>query len=103
MKLIDRFTIRSALTLATLATLGAGCGDEAAESFSYDFSTDSCTTGSHTFTSKTAYCDGLLSDKLNNGCAYTLRRASYSGNCGGDFDAAWARINRSESTESDTD
>jgi hypothetical protein len=89
------------LILASLCVLTAGCGKEESESYSYDYTSGRCTTGSHTFSSKTAYCDGLVSDKLNNGCAKETRKGTYTRECGGDFDAAWARVNRAEAIETE--
>jgi len=68
-------------------------GDSATENksggsttYTYELTENGCETGSHTFDSKTDYCEGLRSNNLNKGCAYSLRKYTYeSNNCSGTF------------------
>lgn len=42
-------------------------------SYSYELSYNGCSTGKQTFSTRTAMCEGLRNDALNNGCAYSMR------------------------------
>jgi len=54
--------------------------------YTYKLTENGCETGTHNFSSKTNYCEGLRSDILNKGCAYSLRKYTYeSNNCPGTF------------------
>ena len=66
------------------------CGDDGGKSFNvekndekyrYSFDENGCKTGDHSFKSKSAYCDGLKDEGLNNGCAYRTRMATYQNEC----------------------
>lgn len=82
--------MRSAIALAITIFVVSGCGisiDSKTESstLTYEFESNGCKTGKHSFSSRTAYCEGLKSYSLNNGCAYGLRKAEYERNCTGFF------------------
>lgn len=49
--------------------------------FSYNFNFNGCTTSEQKFTSKKAYCDGLLNDSLNANCAREMRAEMYNRMC----------------------
>lgn len=49
--------------------------------FSYNFNFNGCTTGEQKFSSKKAYCDGLLNDALNANCAREMRAEMYNRMC----------------------
>jgi len=72
------------LGLALVLSLAA-CGQEKKNSFAYDYDDNGCRTGSHAFGSMTEYCEALRDDTLNNSCAYSLRKAAYTANCGSDW------------------
>ena len=60
----------------------AGCSAESkSESFTYDYTENSCPTGKQTFSDKASYCNALLDETLNKGCAYSMRKATYEANC----------------------
>lgn len=60
----------------------AGCSVESkSESFTYDYTENSCPTGKQTFSDKASYCNALLDETLNKGCAYSMRKATYEANC----------------------
>jgi hypothetical protein len=60
-----------------------GCGSS--DSKKYQFSFNGCDTGEHAFDSTEAYCAGLKSNSLNNGCAEALRKDAYERDCGQTF------------------
>ena len=70
----------SALGFA-LSMAGCGSGDKR----NYDFTYNNCDTKEHSFDSFQAYCEGLRSNTLNQGCAENLRREAYLRECGSTF------------------
>ncbi|MDG0814757.1 hypothetical protein [Bdellovibrio svalbardensis] len=49
--------------------------------YTYQFSTNTCSTGRREFTSVKGYCDAMLNDALNNNCARELRVAAFNRLC----------------------
>ncbi len=82
-------TVKSQMTLILLTSalaLLSACDSSSSPSkdnhtLSYEFESNGCNTGSHTFNSLAAYCDGLRNDELNKGCAYDLRANAYANRC----------------------
>ena len=70
------------LALSSSACL-LSCGSN--DSRNYTFSENGCSTQTHSFDSQTAYCQGLESNSLNNGCAIDLREQAYARDCTGSF------------------
>lgn len=68
------------LSFAALPLLSA-CGSS--ESRKYQFVQNGCDTGEHQFDSQDAECEGLKNDKLNNECAYGLRKQAFLEKCPG--------------------
>ncbi len=67
------------------------------ENLTYSFDVNGCQTGSHSFSSTDAYCAGLQSSSLNNGCALTERMSLFAGKCSGTFTpSAFIEINFSK-------
>lgn len=66
-----------------LSAFALGCGS--ADSKNYDFTENGCDTQPHSFNSQTAYCAGLESNTLNNGCALDLREQTFARDCSGAF------------------
>lgn len=95
MKII--FALSLALSFAVI-----GCNQELKKNeatLAYDFDENGCKTGAHSFDSKSAYCAGLKDDVLNNGCAYSTRKAEYEANCGTDW-AFWNQLPEDQDTAS---
>ena len=70
------------LVASILITLAMACGSESStetksETYTYELTENQCPTGKHEFSSKDAYCDGLTQSKLNNYCAYNLRKMEF--------------------------
>ena len=55
--------------------------EEKSSSYAYEFSLNGCETGKQTFDSKKAYCDGLLDEGRNKGCAKSIRHDAYKSGC----------------------
>lgn len=53
------------------------------QTYRYDFEENGCKTKAHEFSSQQAYCEGLKDSRLNEGCAYTLRKIAFRQNCTG--------------------
>lgn len=72
-----------------LLDLGSNGKNEKSESSSssyrYEFESNRCKTGKHTFDNLSDYCNALKSRSLNMGCAYKLREAEYNRQCSGVF------------------
>ncbi|MEK2643843.1 hypothetical protein [Bdellovibrio sp. BCCA] len=49
--------------------------------FTYEYKFNGCSTGKHKLLSKKEFCDALLNDTLNNGCARELRIENYNRSC----------------------
>jgi hypothetical protein len=70
--------------VATLAL--SACG----HNYTYEDSYGSCSTGKHSFESKDAYCKGLEDERLNNGCAASMRAQDYqNAECPGQFEQSY--------------
>ena len=54
-----------------------------ANSLSYNYTENGCSTGEHTFYANDQLCDGLKNDSLNNYCALSLRHSRYQTDCAG--------------------
>lgn len=50
------------------------------KSYSYELEENGCNTGKKTFKDKKSYCESLLNDAANNGCAPNLRALEYQNN-----------------------
>jgi hypothetical protein len=63
------------LSLSSLAACGSTeASDESkSEKYTYEFEFNGCKTGKHSFSSKSEYCEALLDDDLNHGCARSMR------------------------------
>ncbi|MCX6119571.1 MAG: hypothetical protein NT027_18700 [Proteobacteria bacterium] len=57
-------------------------GGDVNSSYTYNFDENGCKTGEHEFSSKSSYCEGLLNESLNKGCAKSTRYQTYKSNCG---------------------
>jgi hypothetical protein len=55
------------------------------ENLTYSLDVNGCQTGSHSFSSVDAYCSGLQSSSLNNGCALSERMSLFNSRCAGTF------------------
>jgi hypothetical protein len=75
--------MRITFVALALAFAAFGCGSN--DSRNYTFSEGSCSTNTHNFDSQAAYCQGLESTSLNNGCALDMREAAFARDCGGSF------------------
>lgn len=65
---------------------GSGSGSGVNANLTYDFESNGCKTGSHTFNSEAAYCLGLQEDGRNKGCALFLRQREFQDRgCPGTF------------------
>ncbi len=53
-----------------------------AQTYTYEYSVNSCSTGEHSFNSLQDYCTGLLEEERNNGCALSMRKMAYLNSCG---------------------
>jgi hypothetical protein len=74
--------ISTALTLMLVSF--SACGSSAK---TYDFTDNGCDTKEHSFDSIQAYCQGLTSTSLNQGCALGLRQDAFQRDCSGNFTA----------------
>ena len=82
--------ISMAIFLLVLSGCGSGSDNSAlhkSDLYSYSYSVPDgpspCSTGEHTFETRTAYCQALLDDDLNNNCAMDVRQEVYKENCEG--------------------
>ena len=50
-------------------------------SLSYQYNYNGCETGEHSFSSEKDYCDGLVNESLNKGCATEIRYPEYKRRC----------------------
>jgi hypothetical protein len=75
--------MRVGLLALALAFSAFGCGSS--ENKKYQFELNGCNTSEHAFDSQQAYCDGLRSNSLNNGCAESMRQSAYERDCGQTF------------------
>jgi hypothetical protein len=83
-----------------LSFAAIGCNQELKKNeatLAYDFDEGGCKTGAHSFSNKTDYCAALKDDLLNNGCAYSTRKAQYETDCGTDW-AFWPEQPQGEET-----
>lgn len=70
------------LALALLAAAAIGCGAEVKdEKYSYEFELNGCNTGKHSAESREQYCRNLQDEKLNKGCAVSLRDEALEREC----------------------
>ena len=66
---------------------GSSSTESKTESLTYEYELNGCKTGSHTFSSKAEFCKGLQDQKLNKGCALSLREQTFkSDRCDGEFE-----------------
>ena len=75
MKILLSFAVL--VLLAGCSSGNGGGGNSKSEVYKYDYSYNGCETGVQKFSSKKAYCDGLLNDELNDYCARDMRRATW--------------------------
>lgn len=60
------------------------CGSDT--KYSYELSSNGCSTEKHEFSSKDEMCSGLQSSSLNKGCALSMREQYFKSNsCTGTF------------------
>ena len=52
------------------------------QNFQYSFDDNGCETGQQTFSEKEKYCQALLNEALNKGCAQVSRFNLYKAECG---------------------
>jgi hypothetical protein len=52
-----------------------------AKKLSYQYNSNSCDTGAHSFNSLAEYCTGLIDEELNNGCAFDMRLNEFQNIC----------------------
>lgn len=62
------------------------------QNWTYSLDVNGCQTGSHSFGSIEAYCDGLEDNALNNNCAQSARASLFASNCPGVFSPAFIEI-----------
>lgn len=70
------FGVSSVVAVLVFAALCASCGKDGetvSSSLSYEFESNGCNTGKHTFSSESELCTALQNDRLNRGCAAGLR------------------------------
>lgn len=74
------------LAAGLLLGLAAGCSFSSSssskeESWTYSFTENGCSTGSHHFSDKASYCAALRDEGLNRGCAKRAREKAYEDEC----------------------
>jgi hypothetical protein len=79
-------SIKYLLLLSLIALSACASGEEenaSSQEFSYDYTSNGCSTGKQTFTSRDAYCSGLQNETLNQGCALKRRKETFQEQCQG--------------------
>jgi hypothetical protein len=64
-------------------------------SYSYSFESNGCKTGQHSFDSEKNYCEALLNEELNNGCAKEMRIERYKRECSATLPVKYLSISES--------
>ena len=69
------------ISISFIACGGDSNVENKSEKYSYNFTTNGCSTGAQSFSSLGAYCNALTDDRLNNFCASESRCRTFKQNC----------------------
>jgi hypothetical protein len=89
------------LILSVFVLFACGAKEEKSEKKSYNFTTNGCSTGEHSYSSAEELCKALQDEKVNNGCSYEMRKKMFQENCSGEFTPTKLEPNLDNNSTSD--